>query len=64
MFFNKVVGPRLMRMQFDEALFHKAEHEDLPPMFSYLEGELKGDFLVGNRLTIGDISIASQFVPG
>ncbi len=62
MFFNKVVGPRLMKLPFDEALFEKAENEVLPPMFSYLEGELRGDFLVGNSLTIGDISVGTQFV--
>jgi glutathione S-transferase len=62
MFFNKIVGPALMKLKFDEALFRKAEQEELPPMLSYLEGELKGDFLVGNSLTIGDISIGSQFV--
>ncbi len=62
MFFNKIVGPLMMKSPFDEALFRKAEQEELPPMFSYLEGELKGDFLVGNSLTIGDISIGSQFV--
>ena len=62
MFFNKLVGPAMMKLKFDEALFRKAEQEELPPMFSYLEGELKGDFLVGTSLTIGDISIGSQFV--
>jgi glutathione S-transferase len=62
MFFNKVVGPLMMKLTFAEALFRKAEQEDLPPMFSYLEGELKGDFLVGNSLTIGDIGVGSQFV--
>jgi glutathione S-transferase len=62
MFFNKIVGPMMMKLPFDEASFRKAEQEDLPPMFSYLEGELKGDFLVGNSLTIGDIGVASQFV--
>ena len=62
MFFNKVVGPLLMKLPFDEALFRKAEQEELPPMFSYLEGELKGDFIVGNSFTIGDISLGSQFV--
>lgn len=62
MFFNKIVGPALMKLQFDEALFRKTEQEELPPMLTYLEGELKGDFLVGNSLTIGDISIGSQFV--
>jgi glutathione S-transferase len=62
MFFNKVVGPLLMKTTFDEQLFRKAENEELPPMFSYLEGELKGEYLVGNSLTIGDIGVASQFV--
>jgi glutathione S-transferase len=62
MFFNKVVGPLLMKTNFDEQLFRKAEQEELPPMFSYLEGELKGDYLVGNSLTIGDLGIGSQFV--
>ncbi|HEX3409010.1 MAG TPA: glutathione S-transferase family protein [Candidatus Binataceae bacterium] len=62
MFFNKVVGPLLMKTTFDEALFRKAEQEDLPPMYSYLEGELQGEFLVGNSLTIGDIGVGSQFV--
>lgn len=62
MFFNKIVGPLLMKTTFDEQLFRKAEQEELPPMFDYLEGELKGDFLVGNSLTIGDIGICTQFV--
>ncbi len=62
MFFNKIIGPLMMKTPFDEQLFRKTETEDLPPMFSYLEGELKGDFLVGNSLTIGDIGVGSQFV--
>jgi glutathione S-transferase len=62
MFFNKIVGPALMKRTVDEAVFRKAEQEELPPMFSYLEGELNGDFIVGNSLTIGDISLGSQFV--
>src|ERR1700722_8133710 len=61
-FFNKVVGPLLMKTTCDEALLRKGVEEDLPPMFSYLEGELKGDFLGGKSLTIGDIGIGSQFV--
>ena len=31
-------------------------------LLDYLEGQLTGDFLVGNRLTIGDIGVVTQFV--
>ena len=47
----------------DEAKIEKAIAEDLPPLFDYLEGEI-GDreFLVGNRLSIGDIGVCTQLV--
>lgn len=62
MFFNKILSPRLIKRPFDEAMFRKAEQEELPPLLDYLEGELGGDFLVGKTLTIGDIGVATQFV--
>jgi glutathione S-transferase len=39
----------------------KTYHEDLPPLFTYLEGEIgERPFLVGDRFSIADIALASQ----
>ena len=62
MFFNRVIGPRIMKKPFDEALYRQAVERDLPPMLDYLESEVSGDYLVGGVFTIGDIGIATQFV--
>jgi glutathione S-transferase len=62
MFFNRVVGPRLLKLPFDEAKYEKAANEKVPPMLDYLESEIKGDFIVGKSFSIGDIGIATQFV--
>jgi glutathione S-transferase len=62
-FFPKVIAPRFFKQEPDLAAIQKVVDEELPPMFDYLEGEL-GDkeYLVGNRFTIADIGIATQFV--
>lgn len=62
MFFNRIIGPRIMKKPFDEALYQQAVEQDLPPMLDYLESEVSGDYLVGGVFTIGDIGIATQFV--
>jgi glutathione S-transferase len=62
-FFPKVVAPRFFGRPCDEAAVQKAIDEDLPPLFDYLESQLgSGPFLVGGALSIGDISVLSQFV--
>ena len=61
-FFQRIVGPRFMGQATDESIVQNAIDNDLPPLFDYLEGELKGDFVVGNALTIGDIAVTSAFV--
>jgi len=61
-FFQRIVGPRFFNQPTDEAVVKQAIETEMPPLFDYLEGELRGDFLVGQSFTIGDIGIASPLV--
>jgi glutathione S-transferase len=61
-FRNRVIMPLLGR-PCDEDKVQKALSEVIPPLFSYLNDELAGKaYLVGERMTIADIALASQLV--
>src|SRR5688572_31608498 len=62
MFFNRIVGPRFLGIPGDLELAAKAECEELPPLLDYLEGVIPASgYLVEDRLTLADISVASPF---
>ena len=63
MFFNRVVAPRFLGRPGDENAAAAAERDELPPILDYLETVVPGDdgFLVGDRLTLADIAVASPF---
>ena len=62
MFFNRVVAPRFLGQPGDEEAAAKAECEELPPLLDYLERIVpESGFLVEDRLTLADISVASPF---
>ena len=62
MFFNRVVAPRFLGRDGDLAVADAAEREELPPILDYLEGAIPGSgYLVGDRLTLADIAVASPF---
>ena len=61
-FFQKVVNPRFFNKPTDTEMVEKAVAEELPPLFEYLEGQLSGDYLAGNQLTVGDIAVCSMLV--
>ncbi len=63
MFFNRIVGPRFLGVPGDEEVASKAECEELPPLLDYLERVIpESGWLVEDRLTLADISVASPFV--
>ena len=62
-FFAKIVAPRFFKREPNLAEIQKVVDNELPPMFDYLEGELGNkEYLVGNKFSIADIGIATQFV--
>ena len=62
-FFNRIVAPRFLNRPGDEAVAATAEQDELPPILDYLETVVPdGDgYLVGDGLTLADISVASPF---
>jgi glutathione S-transferase len=62
-FFNRIVMPKFMNQEGDLALAAKCETEALPPVLHYIEGVIPASgFLVGDALSLADISVASPFV--
>lgn len=63
MFFNRIVSPLLTGRPGDLEQAARAEREELPPLFDYLEGVIPDSlYLVEDRLTLADIAVASPFV--
>jgi glutathione S-transferase len=61
-FFNKVVAPRFLGREGDLAVAEAAEREELPPLLDYLERVIpESGYLVGDRLTLADLSVAGPF---
>ena len=61
-FFNRIVAPRFLGREGDLGAAEAAERDELPPLLDYLEGVIPDSgFLVGDRLTLADISVAGPF---
>ena len=61
-FFNRVVSPRFLGRPGDAALADQAATVELPPLFAFIEASLpESGWLVADRMTLADISVASAF---
>lgn len=60
LFFNRIVSPRFLGRPGNLEAAEAAEKNELPPIFDYLESVIpaKG-YLVGDTLTLADLSVAS-----
>ncbi len=63
-FFHRIVAPLFLKIPANEAVAQEGETVDLPPILDYFEtiAPAAHGFLVGNSLTLADISVASCFV--
>jgi glutathione S-transferase len=63
-FFNRIVAPRIFNKPCDEAVVREGEQKDLPVILGYLESVVPdpGRFLVGGRISVADIAVASMFL--
>lgn len=60
LFKQKVLGPMVHKVATDTAVVDRLLNEDLPPKLDYLERSLHGDYLVDGRLSVADITLASD----
>ncbi len=61
-FFQLVVRPNLLNEKPDMAIVEQAVTKEIPPVFDYLESQISGPFLVGDKITLADIATHCIFV--
>ena len=62
LFAEIVLAPAIFKREPIQADIDKAIGTEIPGIFDYLEGELTGDYLVGDSLSLADISVCGVFV--
>ena len=62
LFVQTVVNPNIRQVPSDKALIDSVLNDVQPKVLNYLESQISGRFLVGNTMTLADISIVSNFI--
>jgi glutathione S-transferase len=60
LFHQKVLGPMLHKRKPDEDVIGRLLNDELPAKLDYVERELQGEYFVGGRLTLADLTLASN----
>jgi len=60
LFQQKILAPLVHKRQPDPAVIERLLNDDLPPKLDYLERSLDGDYFVGGRVSVADITLASD----
>ena len=60
LFFNRFVGPHVLKGGFDAGIAEAAERDELPPILAYLERVIPpSGYLVEDRFTLADLAVAA-----
>ena len=62
LFQETFVMPRIQKVATNQARVEKVLRESVTEMFGYLEGEIRRDFLAGDRASIADFAVVSNLV--
>ena len=62
LFFQKVIGPNILKQATDAAVIDGILKGAMPKTFAYLERSLGTRYFVGDRFSIADIAVASNLV--
>ena len=60
LFQQKILAPLVHKREPDAVVINRLLNEDLPSKLDYLERSLQGDYLVGGRVSVADITLASD----
>jgi glutathione S-transferase len=62
LFAEKVIKPKLLGQSTNVMEVARIESEAVPAVFTFLDSQVRGDYLIGDRLSIADLAIISNLL--
>jgi glutathione S-transferase len=62
LFGQTIVSPNIKKIPTDKAVVDNVLNEVAPKIFGHLESQIDGKYLVGNGLTLADVTVTSNFM--